>query len=998
MPHQSAQLEPANQFRLYFLGTFRIERNGQPFRLTTHKHIALLAYLVLFPRAHPREKLATLFWGDSTDEQARLSLRVALSTLRKELDDDLFLANRDTVQLNPAVPIWVDAREIERLENRDSKISDLQSRIPLYVGDFLADFYDDWILPERERLQTCYLDAMLRLIQQARSEGQYTRAIEFAKQVLATDCANEKAYQHLIFCYLALGDRTAAFKQYQECKRALYDELKVAPSAETTALFLHAQSQNSGARSSEAWFTNLPTPLTSFVGRVNEIAQIKQALDSTRLLTLVGTGGCGKTRLAIQVATELAAAEKFKDGVWWIELAALTDSALVTQTVAMVFNLSESSAIPLIAVLANFLRGKELLIVLDNCEHLLGECAQLVGTLSSTCPRLRMMVTSREPLNISGETTWHVPSLSLPDPGVAKLTPLARLRQYDAIRLFDVRAMAARKTWRLAENIASVAQVCLRLDGIPLAIELAAAQLKNLPIQQIAARLDDRFNLLTGGTRAELPRHQTLRATMDWSYDLLSEVERSLLRQLSVFAGSFTLDAVAAVCTEEQESRGAGEISPLVPRTASLLLDLLSLLIDKSLIVVETRNEATRYRLLETVRQYAREKLNASGEAEQTQIRHRNYFVTWIEQASRHLRAADAVEWRDQIGLDYDNLRAAMEFAIVHDAHSALRIAWALRQFWSWRGLAPEGLAWLNRLLPISETWGPIAARARVLTLGAFLTRLQWNIPVALHYVNQALETARIANEPRDLGFALQEAGYIHQFPIPPNCVLAVECLEESRQIFERLGDDLMREWTDTIQGMAIAGTGDVMRGMALMQASLERCRASGDKLGMLDALGGLGYITLLMGDYPSAARYNGEAVAVGREVRITIEFVQMLTLFTACIIKLGDYRQGLARAEEVMRLYHDQASIPGIVIGLEMMGMCFAASKKFEPAVRLFGNVEREREAKRSTSFVVPDFFASEWANVRAQMGAAAYEQAHRAGRAMALERAYEYALENVK
>jgi len=428
------------------------------------------------------------------------------------------------------------------------------------------------------------------------------------------------------------------------------------------------------------------------------------------------------------------------------------------------------------------------------------------------------------------------------------------------------------------------------------------------------------------------------------------------------------------------------------------VLDLLTSLIDKSLVVVETRGNATRYRLLETVRQYGREKLIEANEAEPTQIRHRDYFGEWIEQASPHLRRADAIEWRDRIEWDYDNLRAAMEFAIANDAHIALRIAWALKQFWSWRGLAPEGLSWLNRLLPISETWGATAARARVLTLGAFLTRLQWNIPAALQYVNQALETARITNEPRDLGFVLQEAGYIHQFPIPPNCALAVECLEESRKIFERLGDDLMREWTDTIQGMAIAGTGDVMRGMALMQASLERCRASGDKLGMLDALGGLGYITLLIGDYPSAARYNGEAVAVGRAVRITIEFLQMLTLYTACVIKLGNHRQALPCAEEVMRLYHDQASIPGIVIGLEEIGMCLAAAHKFEPAVRLFGNVERERQAKRSTTFVVPDFFAPEWANVRAQMGDAAYEKANAEGHAMSLEQAFEYAVENVK
>lgn len=322
-------------------------------------------------------------------------------------------------------------------------------------------------------------------------------------------------------------------------------------------------------------------------------------------------------------------------------------------------------------------------------------------------------------------------------------------------------------------------QVCARLDGIPLAIELAVAQLKNFLVQQIAARLDDRFTLLTSDRRAELPRHQTLRATMDWSYDLLSQAEQTLLCQLSAFAGGFTLEAVESVVYNFTPAR-----QPLTT------VDLLTLLIDKSLVVLEHKDKEIRYRLLETVRQYAREKLIDAGKAEQTQVRHRDYFRAWIERAAPHLRRADAIEWRDRIEWDYANLRAAFEHAIECDAHIALQIAWALRQFWSWRGLAPEGLAWVNRLLPISETWGPTGARARVLTLNAFLLRMQWNIPAALQFVNQALEVARIANEPRDLGFTLHEAGYLHQFPIPPNCALAVAYFDESRKIFEMLGDD----------------------------------------------------------------------------------------------------------------------------------------------------------------------------------------------------------------
>jgi len=270
-----------------------------------------LAYLVLFPHAHPREKLASLFWGDVSDEQARLSLRVALSTIRKELDDHLLLADRETIQLNPDCPIWLDAREFQKTVQDDP-----EPAVELYGGDLLPDLYDDWVTVERERLRSIYIDAMLRLVQQARSESKYQRAIELARQVLLTDRANEKAYQHLIFGYLATGNRTAALKQYEECQRASRDEMEVEPSQETTALYLRAQTEATNAKSPEALFTNLPTRLPSFVGRVDEIAQVKHALATTRMLTLVGAGGCGKTRLAIQVATELAAAERFKHGVW----------------------------------------------------------------------------------------------------------------------------------------------------------------------------------------------------------------------------------------------------------------------------------------------------------------------------------------------------------------------------------------------------------------------------------------------------------------------------------------------------------------------------------------------------------------------------------------------------------------------------------------------------------------------------------------------------------
>jgi predicted ATPase/DNA-binding SARP family transcriptional activator len=616
MAHTSSAKTPVTP-RLYLLGAFRLEIGKQPIRLPTRKVESLLAFLALSPQPHTREKLAALLWGDFTDEQARHSLRTALATLRKELRGDTLLADRETVQLNPDCPLWVDAREFEQTVSNNP-----QSAVELYQGDLLTDFYDDWILQERERLRLLYIDTLLRLAQQARSHSEYARAIEFAQKVLAADPADEKAYQHIIFCHAVMGDRIGALKQYDECEKKLRDELGVEPSRETVALRDRIEQELTGGKSREALFTNVPVPLTSFVGRQLEMAEVKRLLETTRLLTLTGAGGCGKTRLAIQIATDLAHANRFKNGVWWVDLAALSNPALVPQTVANVFDLRESPQAPLIAILINYFRAKELLLVLDNCEHLIEACARLTETLLSACPQLRILMTSREALNIAGETTYRVPSLSLPDP--QRLSPLPALTQYEAVRLFIERAVAVQPAFSVTNaNAPAVAQICQHLDGIPLAIELAAARIRALSPDQIAARLDDRFNLLTGGSRTALPRHQTLRAAMDWSYDLLSESERVLLQRLSVFAGGWTLEAAEAVCAEENAS----------------LLDVLTSLIDKSLVVVEEKDVEMRYRLLEMIRQYTHEKLHESGESQAVRDRHLEYFLSLAEEGEPYVKS-----------------------------------------------------------------------------------------------------------------------------------------------------------------------------------------------------------------------------------------------------------------------------------------------------------------------------------------------------------------------
>src|SRR5579884_1061615 len=430
--------------------------------------------------------------------------------------------------------------------------------------------------------------------------------------------------------------------------------------------------------------TNLPVQLTSFIGREKEMEEIKRLLSRTRLLTLTGSGGCGKTRLAAQVGADLLA--DFADGVWLVELAAIADPALVPQTVASTLGIREEPGQRLLETLQQHLKPKSLLLLLDNCEHLSAACAQLAETLLQACPNLRILASSREALGIAGELAYRVPSLSLPElprlpSAEAALVPA--LARCEATRLFVERAALSYPGFALTEqNAPAVAQVCVRLDGIPLAIELAAARIKVLSADQIAARLDDRFRLLTGGSRTALPRQQTLRALIDWSYDLLSEAERTLLRRLSVFAGGWTLEAAEAVCSADA-------------------LHLLTSLVDKSLAVYEEQAGEARYRLLETVREYARDRLLESGEMEEVRERHFAFFLRMAEEIEPKLTGLEQAAWLDRLEGEYDNLRAASGWALsaAEGAQAGLRLAGALWRFWEIRGHIDEGRGRLKNAL-----------------------------------------------------------------------------------------------------------------------------------------------------------------------------------------------------------------------------------------------------------------------------------------------------------
>jgi non-specific serine/threonine protein kinase len=594
---------------------------------------------------------------------------------------------------------------------------------------------------------------------------------------------------------------------------------------------------------------NLPVPLTSFIGRERELTQVKGFLSATRLLTLTGAGGAGKTRLALQVAAE--ALEDFADGVWLIDLALRADPALVPQTVAAVLSVSEQLGRPLTDTLADYLRHKSLLLVLDNCEHLQTASATLATVLLRGCRHLRILATSRIPLGVPGETLWRVPSLSLPDPN--RLPSLDQIQQYEAVRLFVERARGGQLTFALSsDNAPVVVQICQRLDGIPLAIELAAARTRVLAVEQIAARLDDRFRLLTGGSSSALPRQRTLQATMDWSYSLLAENERTLFRQLSVFVGGWTLDAAEAVCSGGVEQ--------------AEILDVLTQLVDKSLVTMEPKSQEARYRLLETVRQYGLDRLRESEEVDGARRRHRNWYLALAEHAAPELGGPQQGMWFDRLETEHDNLRAALAWSLAakDGAEAGLRLTGALRWFWARRGHWREGRKWLDAALERSAEVPPsVSSRA---LLGA--THFAWRggdyeLATTLGQKGLALSRQRADKE--------GSAAFLSALAIVAlylgDYVRATRLCEETLILSRELGNKSLTGTQLTHLGVAARMKGDYARAIALHSEGRALFRELGDKWNIAMALWTIGQVHIQQDDFGRATASFVEGLILCKDV-----------------------------------------------------------------------------------------------------------------------------------
>lgn len=603
-------------------------------------------------------------------------------------------------------------------------------------------------------------------------------------------------------------------------------------------------------RSLDLLRSNLPLTLTSFVGREREIAEVKRLLSNAAVLTLTGAGGVGKTRLALRVAEDLVAT--YPDGVWLVELAVLTDPALIPQVVASTLGVREQPDRPITETLVDNLRPKKLLLLLDNCEHLLRASAELTESLLRNCSGLRILATSREPMNIAGEVVWPVPSLTLPD--IKQPPSVESLRQREAARLFAERAVSHRPTFALSsENARAVAQICRRLDGIPLAIELAAARVGVLSEDQIEERLTDRFKLLTGGRRTALPRHQTLRATLDWSYDLLTEKERIFFCQLGVFAGGWTLEAAEAICTRE------GVVKADV-------LDLSTHLVDKSLVLVDTHGRQARYRMLETVREYGRNKLLESGEAHAVRARHLHWCRQLGEAAEPELVGVGQAAWFDRLELEHDNIRVALEWALESgEIEAGLRLAVAVAPFWFVRGYLAEGRRWLEALLERRGAVAP-AVRAKALKAAGRLAGFgQSDYAYGRAVYQESLAIWRELEDKQGIATALAELGILAFGQA--DLTAARGLYEESLALRRQMGDRPGVAATLHNLGRVAYREGNWETAQALYEESLAICRELGDPQNIAVALTNLGFLAFGRGDYPSARARFEEGLAIQQEL-----------------------------------------------------------------------------------------------------------------------------------
>lgn len=944
------------------LGSFDVKYKRKQIQIASRPAQSLFAYLILSAgTAHRREKLAGLLWPDSLEETARDNLRHALWRLRKSLPSskqpkaEYLITDDLSITFNASAEYWFDATELEKLSETASA-DELIAVLSTYQGELLPGFYDEWVVLEREHLSSIFEHHMARLMSLLQEEKRWLDVLDWGERWIKLGQKPEPAYRALMSAHAANGEMSKVAATYERCVKSLR-ELGMEPSEQTKELY---ESIKSGKESPSAnpvsmmhvvkeSSSNIPVPLTSFIGREKELKEIAKQLSSSRLVTLTGPGGVGKTRLAIQTAHD--SIKKFKDGVFWVGLVGLSDEHLIPQEIAQSLNVGEASDEPIIETLKSSLKSQDILLVIDNCEHLIRACAQYAEQLLAACPKLKILATSIEPLGLFNETIWQVPSLALP--GVTQQLSLKKIKEFASVELFHQRAGHAKTNFVLDEkNAKSVMQICQRLDGMPLAIELAAARIKVLSAEEIAARLDDRFSLLTAGSRTTIERHQTLRATIDWSYDLLTQPEQILFGRMSVFAGGFDLEAIETVC-------GFGVLK------REDVLDLLARLVDKSLAIVQgtSSNSGTRYRFLETIREYARQKLESCGEADITRDRHLKFFMQLAEEAELRHFSSEQLIWFNRVETEIENMRAAMDWsmAFIHSTdseagawrqESGLRLMGALVWFWH-RNYGREASERSKHMLAITDK--PTLGRARTLYSLGFLYWTVNNFSEARRYLEEALTISRKLDDQLTLARSL---GYL---------------------------------------GAVASAESDYIRARSLLDESLRIARglgAAGRKAASW-ALAFLGDVHFMQGDYTSSKKLYEEAVALAKEAHEKNMLGLMIRRLGYIALKQLDNMQATQYFKESLKSNQEVGHSVGLCACLSAFANLALAQGKPFHAAQLYGVVESYLNTLSSPLFYSDEIeYKLGVSNLQKQLGEVAYEKAWSKGSEMTMEQAIEFAL----
>jgi predicted ATPase/class 3 adenylate cyclase len=679
---------------------------------------------------------------------------------------------------------------------------------------------------------------------------------------------------------------------------------------------------------------NVPAALTSFIGRAHETTEVERLVTERPLVTLLGTGGIGKSRLAFQVAGELL--PRFSDGAFVVELAPLMDPALVPQQVLFSVGIAEEPGRSHTDTVVASLARRHMLLVLDGCEHLLEACAALVEALLRSCPKVRILATSREPFRIVGETTWRVPSLSVPEDVDGSG---AEIILFDSVRLFVNRAVQSKPDFTVSDaNAAAITEVCRRLGGIPLALELAATRVKVLGCDQIATRLNNQFRLLTGGARNALPRHQTLRATVDWSYDLLSDFERGLFRRLSVFAGAFSLEAAEEVCC----GGGCGDED---------ILDLLSSLVDKSLVVVEERNGRVRYRFLETLRQYAAERLREAGESVAWSDRHLAWYLAEAQRAEPELKGPEQGSYLDLLEEEHDNLRVALAWALEgSSAADAVRLAVTLSRFWLVRGYLSEGRRWLETCLATTAE-ADDSDRAKALIAASTLAWHQGDYAGVGPLAERALEISRKLGDKVGVAEALCRLGELRT--MTGDHIAAWSLFEQSKAAWAESGAK-----RGVIQSLNVPlhdlGTlaceqGDYAAAESLFEEALDIAKEHGNIMDIVHHLSGLGHVARGRGDYEAAKALYGQSLAMARRLGYKRMTTFNLQYLAALAWKHGRLTEASELFCQALAYFGPARDDLGVARCLEGLCKVAAGQGAYERAALLSALADRLREGMHS-------------------------------------------------